>query len=303
MSTLNLGSLSSSLLHHRWHHLASSPKGRPFHKTGVVKDIAIKYPNVDQALIESFVADFENTHLLRADIECLRTRWVEINGGSSPPPRQGGEVMVTHVRKCPLAQWIPPPMVTFLPGPLKTTSATTTGNRSRCWNLSRKNWTTATEGEYVDAYPGINYPLRPDPAVWSSEDYYASSDTSSSSSDSNSDSDILLGNNDLEMDDNGMDRQAPTISYNGDFYLPAYEDGSRTSCQDEGPHTVSSLLLSMMFDRPVWLCVSAELSMDAIFACMSPFADAVISVKVHCPIAGRAFQKSESGFLSQIAAR
>ncbi|KAF8509715.1 hypothetical protein BU17DRAFT_98717 [Hysterangium stoloniferum] len=88
--------------------------------------------------------------------------------------------------------------------------------------LRQETWRAATEDESDD--PDINYHLRP--AVWSPEDY-SSSDTNSSSSNFNSDSDFLLGNDDLQMDDDGMNQQAPmavsTISYQGNFYPAAYE--------------------------------------------------------------------------------
>ncbi|KAF8497304.1 hypothetical protein BU17DRAFT_63404 [Hysterangium stoloniferum] len=268
MSTLDLGSFSSSLPQH----LAFSPKGRPFRKTRVVKDITTKYPDVDQTLIESFVADFDNMHLAASSQSCIdacitklktlnliterdsdtddsydrRTRSrngrntqarqklapYQKRASRSKSPPAGTDAECTD-RKIVSSSWGRDAAASVKP--LDATGP------SFAYGLSSITWPVedgvrfyngqplaplatfnATENEYVDvAHPNINCHLPP--AVWSSEDYYASSDTSSSSGDSNSDSDSLLGNDDLGIDDNGMNRQAPAVSYSGDFFLPAYE--------------------------------------------------------------------------------
>ncbi|KAF8527481.1 hypothetical protein BU17DRAFT_81652 [Hysterangium stoloniferum] len=287
MSTLDLGSLSSSLPHHRSQHLASLPKGRPVCKTRVVKDITTKYPDVDQALIESFVADFDNMHLAASSQSCIdacitklktlnliterdsdtddsydrRTR--SRNGrntqarqklapyqkrasrSKSPPAGTDAEctdhkIVSSRWRRDAAASAKSPdakgPFLAYgrspITRPVNDRVLSCNGQPLALLESLSRNTMTATEGEYDTPYPDINCHLPP--AVWSSEDYYASSDTSSSSGDSNSDSDSLLGDDDLGIDDNGMNRQAPAVSYSGDFYLPAYEMEPADSSSDSG---------------------------------------------------------------------
>ncbi|KAF8516456.1 hypothetical protein BU17DRAFT_67462 [Hysterangium stoloniferum] len=273
MSALDLGTLSSSLPQH----LASSPKGRPFRKTRVVKDITTKYPDVDQALIESFVADFDNMHLAASSQSCidacvtkLKTlnliterdsdtddsydRRTRSRNGRNTQPRQklapyqkrasrsksppAGTDAESTDRKIVSSRWrrdaaasakSPDATGPFLAYGRSPITRPVNGRVLSCKGqplalLESLSWNTmtATEGEYVDTpYPDINCRLRP--AVWSSKDYYASSDTSLNYSDSNSDSDSLMGNDDMEMYDNGMNRLDPALSYNGPCYLPAFE--------------------------------------------------------------------------------
>ncbi|KAF8519756.1 hypothetical protein BU17DRAFT_65764 [Hysterangium stoloniferum] len=306
MSTFGLGSLSLSPAHHRSQHLVSSLKGglRPPRKTRVVNDITTKYPNIDQSLIESIIADFENINLPASSQSCIdacitKLKTLNLISGTDSDtddayPRKarsrvGRNTIPARQKLSPYQKRAPrsksPPVTlpkdpsTFAPtynsssplsrrgkdaesprrkivgsrlggdpdtctkvsldakgfsSPCLLSNITSPDHRVRFYHgqppatleaLSREALRAATEDQYIDApYPDINYHLRP--AVWSPEDY-ASSDTSSSSSDSDSDSDPLLGNDDLGMDVDGMDWQAPmwvpTISYNGNLYLPAYE--------------------------------------------------------------------------------